>query len=127
MANSALKITAFMIIISGLISAFGSLGIANATSVNQYNLNEQKWHEVTNNDNGVSNSNGLQSATETYTVSTFSITDLVIGTVYVKGVIDNWCNNNPVIELFTSIMQAVIYFVAIIGCVGWILNKFNIL
>ena len=127
MVNSALKITAFMIVISGLISAFNAVGVVTPTSTNNYNLNQQQWYNITANTTNITDETSQQANLDSSGNGVNAVTDFLIGTVWVKGVLDSWAMGNWVIGLFTSVFQSLVYFIAIIGALGWILNKFNII
>ena len=125
MANSALKITLFMIIISGLLSAFNAIGVYTSASTPQYNLNTQQWYNITSNTTVINTDSAQQSNIDGYSNAATALTDFIIGTVYVKGVIDNFAMGNFVIGVFSTVIQAAIYFLALIGSIAWVLNKFN--
>ena|SRR5208337_3061653 len=127
MVNSALKITAFMIILSGLISAFNAAGAVTPTSTSNYNLDPQQWYNITANTTNITDDTQQNANLVGYSNGVSAVTDFMIGTVYIKGVLDDWAQGNSIIGLFTTVFQSIIYFIALIGALGWILNKFNII
>jgi hypothetical protein len=116
-----------MIILSGLISAFNTLGVVTPTSTNTYNLDQQQWHNITSNTSTITSQSAIDAKTEQYNNGASGVADFLMGTIYVKGILDSWAMNNWVIGLFTTVLQSALYFVAIIGSLAWVLNKLNVI
>ncbi len=120
MVNSALKIFIGMLIISAVISAFHAVGIYTPSSTQQYHFDQQTWTNITSNSTGNS-----ASAQQTYEAAAGDpVVEFLKGAIYVKGIIDPWCGNNWVIQIFTAFLQfGVIYFIGFIGVAAWVLNR----
>lgn len=117
-----------MLIFSGAISAFNAVGVMVApTGTNNFNMDQQQWYEITSGTGeGVTTTWGDQATTDQYSnAGSKALSDFIIGTVYVKGVIDPYFGNNPVEQIFSSFAQGIAYFCAIIGSLSWILNKYS--
>jgi hypothetical protein len=108
-----------MLFLSAIVSGFNAAGVGAHNSMNNYNLDEQQWHNITSNITGPDD----KTTYDKYDTGSNAMTEFITGTVYVKGVIDDWSMDNPLIGVFSTGIQAGIYFLAIIGALAWALNR----
>jgi hypothetical protein len=85
-------------------------------------INESKWNTMTD-PGAVSEGNPLDNQQEAYQSAGFDIVEWIKGSVYVKGVLDQFCQYQWPYTLFTGILQALIYIITIWGVLSWVLNR----
>jgi hypothetical protein len=122
MVNAFIKIALAAYLFCGIISIFDAMGMGPGNTQPEVNVNDTMWYTIT--DTGeLKATNAVNGQTESQTASLNILADFLWNTVYIKGVLDQFCNNQWPYTLFTALAQATIYIITSIGLVSWILNR----
>jgi hypothetical protein len=121
--NPAFKLAIGVYIVCAVLSFLNAAGAINTgTSTVQLNTSEDKFTSMLD-PSTLSEGDPIEVQTEQYQLASFDLKDFIFGAVYVKGTVDELTHYNPVVMLFTTMIQAAIYIITLWGFVSWIMNR----
>jgi hypothetical protein len=122
MVNAFIKIAMAAYLFCGVIAIFNAMGMGPGNTQPAVNVNDTMWYTIT--DTGELQSGEAQAGQTDATTNGLNVMgDFIWNTVYIKGTLDQFCNNQWPYTLFTALAQATIYIITSIGLLSWILNR----
>jgi hypothetical protein len=123
--NPAFKLAIGIYIVCAVLSFLNSMGAINTNGegvLHALNVSEDKFNDMLD-PSELSEGDPNEVQQSQYETASFDLKEFIFGAVYIKGPIDELCHYNPVVQAFTSLLQAAIYIITLWGFVSWIMNR----
>jgi ribosome-associated protein YbcJ (S4-like RNA binding protein) len=122
--NPAFKLAIGVYIVCAVLSFLNAAGAINTGGAAGIALNtsEDKYTSMLD-PSTLTEGDRIEVQQEQYQLASFDLKEFIFGAVYIKGTVDEMTNYNPIVGLFTAMIQAAIYIITLWGFVSWIMNR----